>query len=239
MMNRFVVMASVAMITAVSTLAQEPATAEKKQKHVQGSSASVGLGLITISDSVKGVQLSPVSNIAENATGLQLSAFSNVAYDGMKGVQLSALNNIVIGEANGLQLTGFTNQNVGTLKGVEMAFRNMTDTLRGVQIGMFNFVTHDYQKGVQIGLMNYSHDTISKRYGLINVNPNTRIDIMGFAGTSSKANMALRFRNRSTYNIIGVGTHYMGLDEKFSGTLFYRIGQYFQLSPKVSVSGDI
>ena len=92
---------------------------------------------------------------------------------------------------------------------------------------------------MQIGLVNYARDTISKRYGLINVNPKTRIDVMAFGGTNSKANMALRFRNRSTYNIIGVGTHYMGLNEKFSGALFYRIGQYFQLTPKLSLSGDV
>ncbi|MCR4958874.1 MAG: DUF3943 domain-containing protein [Prevotella sp.] len=205
----------------------------------QVSTASVGLGFVNIADSIKGVQLSPVSNIAEHASGLQLSGFSNVAYDGMKGLQLSALNNIVIGQASGLQLTGFTNQNIGTLKGVQIALRNETDTLRGVQLGLFNYVTGDYQKGVQIGLVNYSRDTRSKRYGLVNVNPDTRIDLMAFAGTSSKANMALRFRNRSTYNIIGAGTHYMGLDDKFSGTLFYRIGQYFELTPKLSLSGDV
>ena len=214
-------------------------TGLQAQEQNQQSNSSVGLGLITISDSVKGVQLSPVTNIAEHISGLQLSGFSNVAYDGIKGLQLSALNNIAIGEANGVQLTGFNNQNVGTLKGVQIAFRNQTDTLKGVQVGLFNSVNHDYQNGVQVGLINYSHDTESKRYGLINVNPNTRIDVMAFAGTSSKANMALRFRNRSTYNIIGVGTHYMGLDEKFSGALFYRIGQYFELTPNLTLSGDV
>jgi hypothetical protein len=227
------------MMSVMGVQAQEHAASKGAYKSNQQSSASIGLGLITISDSVKGVQFSPISNIAEHATGLQLSGFSNVTYDGMEGFQLSALNNIVIGEANGFQLSGFTNQNVGTLKGLQVAFRNGTDTLRGVQIGLFNYTTHDYQKGVQIGLMNYSRDTKSKRYGLINVNPNTRIDVMAFAGTNSKANMALRFRNRSTYNIIGVGTHYMGLNEKFSGTLFYRIGQYFQLTPKLSLSADV
>ena len=201
-------------------------------------SSNVGLGVITIADSVTGLQLSPVSNIAEHANGMQLSAFSNVAYGGLKGFQCSVINNIVIGEANGFQLSGFTNQNVGTLHGLQMAFRNETDTLRGVQIGMFN-ISRDYQSGVQVGLVNYTRDTASKRYGLVNINPNTRIDVMGFAGTSSKANIAMRFRNRSTYNIIGVGTHYMGLDEKFSGALFYRIGQYFQLTPRLSVSGDV
>ena len=236
-MKKVITVITVVTMAVLSAQAQEPnnqTTNSPSDQH-----ASVGLGFVNIADSIKGVQLSPVSNIAEHACGLQVSGFSNVAYDGMKGVQLSALNNIVIGEANGLQLTGFTNQNVGTLKGVQMAFRNETDTLRGVQIGLFNYVTHDYQKGVQIGLVNYSRDTQSKRYGLINVNPDTRIDVMAFAGTSSKGNMALRFRNRSTYNIIGAGTHYMGLDDKFSGTIFYRIGQYFNLTPKLSLSGDV
>ena len=236
-MKKIVTVITVAMMAAMSTLAQAPN--DQTTNTPNGQRVSVGLGFVNIADSIKGVQLSPVSNIAEHASGVQLSGFSNVAYDGMKGVQLSVLNNIVIGEANGVQLTGFTNQNVGTLKGVQIAFRNATDTLRGVQIGLFNYVTHDYQKGVQIGLMNYSRDTRSKRYGLINVNPDTRIDVMAFAGTSSKANMALRFRNRFTYNIIGAGTHYMGLDDKFSGTIFYRIGQYFQLTPKLSLSGDV
>ena len=231
-------LAAAVIMAAVSAQAQDQTSAKGAQQKKARSSASVGLGLISISDSVIGVQLSPVSNIAEHATGFQLSSFSNVAYNGMTGFQLSALNNIVIGEAKGLQMAGFTNQNIGILKGVQMAFRNETDTLRGVQIGVLN-TTRDYQKGVQIGLVNYARDTISKRYGLVNVNPKTRIDVMGFAGTNSKANMALRFRNRSTYNIIGAGTHYMGLNEKFSGTLFYRIGQYIELTPKLSLSGDI
>jgi hypothetical protein len=52
-------------------------------------------------------------------------------------------------------------------------------------------------------------------------------------------NVATRYRNKSTYNIFGVGTHFMGLDSKFSGALFYRLGQYWQLTPKLSISGDI
>ena len=71
------------------------------------------------------------------------------------------------------------------------------------------------------------------------MNPKTRIDYMFYGGSATKANLAVRFRNRSTYNILGIGTHYFGLDEKFSGALFYRIGQYFQLSPKFSLSGDL
>ncbi len=207
--------------------------------HAQKSSSNVGLGVISINDSVKGVQLSPISNIAEHSSGVQLAVFSNVGYNGMEGVQLSALNNIAIGGAKGVQLSGFTNQTFGTMRGLQLAFRNQTDTLRGVQLGLFNFIAHDYRSGVQIGFVNFSRDSITKRFGLINISPRTRIDIMGFGGTNSKINLALRFRNRSTYNIIGVGTHYMGLDSKFSGSLYYRIGQYFQLTPKLSLSGDV
>ena len=241
-------MAAAAMMAAVSTQAQDTEKKERRASlginigHRAADSLKVSalnMGLLTITDSLKGVQLSPVSNVAEHASGFQMSAFSNVAYDGMKGFQLSALNNIVIGEANGLEIAGFTNQNVGTLKGMQVAFRNETDTLRGLQLGLFNYITRDYQKGLQIGVVNYSRDTLARRIGLVNVSPRTRIDVMAFAGTNSKANMALRFRNRSTYNIIGAGTHYMGLNEKFSGALFYRIGQYFQLTPKLSLSGDL
>ncbi len=207
--------------------------------HAQKSSSNVGLGVISINDSVKGVQLSPISNIAEHSSGVQLAVFSNVGYNGMEGVQLSALNNIAIGGAKGVQFSGFTNQTFGTMRGLQLAFRNQTDTLRGVQLGLFNFIAHDYRSGVQIGFVNFSRDSITKRFGLINISPRTRIDIMGFGGTNSKINLALRFRNRSTYNIIGVGTHYMGLDNKFSGSLYYRIGQYFQLTPKLSLSGDV
>ena len=74
----------------------------------------------------------------------------------------------------------------------------------------------------------------------MNVNPMTDIDIMLYGGSSTKANIAIRYRNKSTYNIIGgVGTHFMGLDSKFSGAVFYRLGQYVQLTPKLSLSGDI
>ena len=87
--------------------------------------------------------------------------------------------------------------------------------------------------------LNYTRDTIAKKIGLVNINPKTTIDYMAFAGTTSKINGALRFRNRSTYNIIGIGSHYMGLDSKFSGAIYYRLGQYFNITPRLSLSGDV
>ena len=88
-------------------------------------------------------------------------------------------------------------------------------------------------------MINLSYDTLGHKVGLVNINPTTNIDFMLYAGTSSKLNIAARYRNKSTYSIIGVGTHFMGLDSKFSGAVFYRLGQYFDIAPKWSLSGDI
>jgi hypothetical protein len=74
-----------AMVAAMGAQAQQPNDQTTNAPNHQRT--SVGLGFVNIADSIKGVQLSTVSNIAEHAGGLQLSAFSNVAYDGMKGVQ--------------------------------------------------------------------------------------------------------------------------------------------------------
>lgn len=115
---------------------------------------------------------------------------------------------------------------------------NYADSLNGAQIGLLN-IARKRPKGWQVGFVNLSYDTIGHKIGLVNINPTTDIDLMVYAGTSTKTNLALRYRNKSTYNIIGVGTHFMGLDSKFSGAVFYRLGQYFQVTPRLSLSGDI
>ena len=188
--------------------------------------------------SMRGVQVSGISNIARSMNGVQLAGLSNVSSTPMRGVQLSALTNISMGVKRGIQLAGVANVSEAYMRGLQVAPYNYADTLNGSQIGLIN-VCQGHPRGVQIGLVNYSRDTICHKIGLVNVNPKTKIDLMAYAGNLTKGNLALRFRNRSTYNILGVGTHYMGLDEKFSGALFYRIGQYFQLTPKLSISGDV
>ena len=115
---------------------------------------------------------------------------------------------------------------------------SVTYQLNGLQFGVFN-VAESHPKGWQVGLVNYTKDRDGRKIGLVNVNPKTIVDVMAYEGTSSKLNLGVRFRNRSTYSIIGVGTHYMGFDENFSGAIFYRLGQYIQLTPKFSLSGDI
>ncbi len=186
---------------------------------------------------MRGVQLSGVTNLVRGGNGMQLSLISNMSSTSFRGVQLSALSNISMGMKRGMQIAS-SNVCSSYMRGLQLGGYNYADTLNGSQVGLVN-VCVSHPRGVQLGIINYSRDTIAHKIGLVNVNPNTHIDFMMYGGSSTKMNVAVRFRNRSTYNIIGVGTHYFGFGEEFSGALFYRIGQYFRLSPRFSLSGDL
>ena len=197
------------------------------------------VGIVSVQDTTKNFQLGIVSSVAtEGGHGVQLSGATNTSAHLFNGLQLSTVTNITGGMDRGLQFAGLLNVSSTMMRGWQIAAFNYTDSLNGKQIGLFN-IARKRPKGWQIGLVNLSYDSIGRKIGLVNINPTTDIDLMFYAGSSSKANAAVRFRNQSTYNIIGVGTHFMGLDSKFSGTVFYRLGQYLQLSPKWSVSGDV
>ena len=198
------------------------------------------VGLLCHADSLRGVQLGVMSNIAESMRGVQLGALSNIATSPFGGLQLSGISNIAMGVERGVQLSGVLNVSSGHMRGYQMGTYNYADSLSGSQLGLVN-VARSHPKGWQVGIVNYTRDTVAHKIGLVNINPLTQIDLMVYGGTSSKLNTALRFRNRSTYNIIGIGSHYMGLDKKFSGALQYRIGQYFRLMPsgRWSLSGDV
>lgn len=179
-----------------------------------------------------------LNNHTDTLRGVQLNLISNIALSPFHGLQVGGLTNISRGMERGIQLSSMLNVAEGYMRGVQIAPYNYADSVNGTQIGIIN-VAHSHPRGWQVGVINYTHDTIAHKLGLVNVNPKTTIDVMAFGGTGTKFNAAVRFRNRSTYNILGVGTHYTGLDDRFSGALFYRIGQYFQLSPRWSVSGDV
>ena len=199
---------------------------------------NLSIGVTSHTDTLKGVQINALSNYARHTEGLQLSVFSNISPTPMQGVQLSGVSNISMGVKSGLQLAGLLNVSASTMSGMQLGAYNYATGLNGLQLGVFN-VAGFHPKGWQVGIMNYTKDTGGRKIGLINVNPATTVDFMAYGGTSTKLNAAVRFRNKSTYSILGLGTHFMGFEEDFSGAIFYRLGQYFQLSPKLSLSGDI
>lgn len=187
---------------------------------------------------MRGLQCAGLSNIGTGIRGVQLAGFSNVSLSSFRGIQIGGVTNISQGVEKGIQLTALANISSSYMRGLQIGAYNYADTLNGSQIGLFNACI-SHPRGVQIGLLNYSRDTTAHKIGLVNINPLTRIDVMAFGGNSNKTNLALRFRNRSTYSILGFGTHYMGLDKDFSGAIYYRLGQYFTLSPRWTISGDV
>ncbi len=197
------------------------------------------VGIVSVQDTVKAFQLGFISSVAtDGGKGVQLSTLSSTSAQTFNGLQLSAVSNITQGMNKGVQLSGILNVSSAMHRGVQWGAINYADSLNGAQIGLFN-IARKRPKGWQVGLINLSYDSIGHKIGLVNINPMTNIDIMLYGGSSTKTNLAVRYRNKSTYNIFGVGTHFMGLDSKFSGAIFYRLGQYVQLSPKWSLSGDI
>ena len=196
-------------------------------------------GLTTAADGdMRGVQLAGISNIVTHGNGMQAALFTNLSSQPFRGVQLSGVSNTAMGVKRGVQLAAAANICSSSMRGVQLAAYNYADTLSGSQVGLFN-VCLSHPRGVQVGLFNYSRDTVAHKIGLVNVNPKTQVDLMAYGGNSTKVNLAVRFRNRSTYSILGVGTHFFGLDQRFSGAIYYRIGQYFPVNRRLSLSGDL
>ena len=197
------------------------------------------VGIVSAQDTVKGFQFGVISSVApDGGHGFQFGGVSNTSGHTFNGLQMGGVSSITQGMDKGLQMSGILNISSKRMNGWQMGTVNYADSLNGAQIGILN-VTRKHPQGWQVGLVNLSYDSIGHKIGLVNINPATHIDVMTYAGSSTKMNLAARFRNRSTYNVIGVGTHFMGLDSKFSGAVFYRLGQYAQLSPKWSLSGDV
>lgn len=197
------------------------------------------VGIVSAQDTVKGFQFGLISSVTtEGGHGFQFGGVSNTSGHTFNGLQMGGVSSITQGMDKGLQMSSILNISSKRMNGWQMGTVNYADSLNGAQIGIFN-VTRKHPQGWQVGLVNLSYDSIGHKIGLVNINPATHIDLMTYAGSSTKMNLAARFRNRSTYNVIGVGTHFMGLDSKFSGAVFYRLGQYAQLSPKWSLSGDV
>lgn len=191
-----------------------------------------------VGNDMKGLQLSPVSNVAGRARGVQLSGMSNISLNPLRGLQLSTFTNISSGVDKGAQISALVNVASHTVKGFQLSTYNYADTLSGAQVGLIN-VTQGKQKGWQVGLMNICQDSTRRKIGLINISPTTKIDFLLYAGNASLLNAAMRFRNKNTYSIVGLGTPYLGFDKDFSGALYYRIGRYASLSPRLTLSADV
>ncbi len=199
-------------------------------------------GLVNIAgNNANGVVISGLTNITGNkSSGLAVSGIMNINGDDYKGVSVAGLANVTGGANAGLMASGLLNLTSGNAIGLQIAALGnvVADTLKGFQMGILNYATNVW--GVQIGLLNYSRTSFKGvRLGLVNLNPDTRIQMMLFGGNATKLNVAARFRNKLFYTIVGAGSHYLDFDDKFSASFFYRCGLWHTVYKSLSVSGDL
>ena len=183
-------------------------------------------GLVGITGNhAQGVIFSGLTNIVgDNASGVLIGGLLNIVGENLRGVQISGLGNITGENMQGLQISG-----LGNVVG---------EHFTGAQVAPFNFAGKG--KGVQIGLVNYYKNSFDGfQLGLVNANPDTKVQLMLFGGNATKLNVGARFKNNLFYTILGGGTHYLDFSDKFSASLFYRAGLELPLYKQLFISGDL
>lgn len=199
-------------------------------------------GLVNITgDGTRGVTISGLTNIGgDNTSGMLISGFMNVTGNMASGLQLSGAANITGQSFNGMMTSGLLNVVGENMNGLQMAgLANITaEKLNGAQVGIFNYATK--ARGLQIGLVNYyREDMKGLQLGLVNANTDTRVQMMVYGGNVTPANIGVRFKNQLFYTILGVGSFYQNLNDKFSISTSYRAGLAFPIYKGLSISGDL
>lgn len=201
-----------------------------------------GLQIATIQNTnvahARGVMIAGITNFAiGDARGVQLAGVTNMAGSHFSGVQISSGVNIATSSSDLLQLAGMVNVCSGPINGIQIGMGNYAGGVNGIQTGLLNLCGGEV-RGVQVGIINHSKDTSAVKIGLVNINPKTRIQLLTYGGNTTKINTAVRFKNTYSYTIFGIGTHYLGLNDKFSGSLFYRVGAELPLTRRLFLSSD-
>jgi hypothetical protein len=183
-------------------------------------------GLVAIGgNNQSGLMMSGLMNVTDNkASGLQLAGISNITSENYNGVMVSGLLNIAGGNTDGIQLSGLANITGKSLNGLQFGLCNYATKARGLQIGLVNYYREE-MKGFQLGL--------------VNANPDTRVQMLVYGGNVTPANIGVRFKNKLFYTLIGMGTMQKGLNDKFSLSASYRAGLSVDLVKRLSLSGDL
>ena len=183
-----------------------------------------GLANIT-GDNSNGMIVGGLLNITgEKTAGVQLSGLANISGGNFSGVTISGLLNVVGDDMKGLQISGLGNITGGTSAGVQLSPLNVAVRAKGLQIGLVNY---------------YKEKLDGFQLGLVNANPDTKVQMMFFGGNTTKLNLAARFKNKLFYTILGGGTHFLDFSDKFSGALFYRAGLELPVCKQLFISGDL
>ena len=83
------------------------------------------------------------------------------------GIQINLLRNQVTDTLAGWQIGLYNTAGVGDMLGIQTGLWNESQTMYGVQVGLVNLA--DYSKGLQVGLINRVDGMYGYQVGLINI----------------------------------------------------------------------
>ena len=187
-----------------------------------------------------GFHVSGLANIAgDHQKGAAFSGLMNVAGKDMAGVQLTALMNVVGRDNKGVQLAALSNVSVHN-KGLQLSgIANYAERNKGMQVSIANVSNHS-ENGTQIGLVNICGDSLARQLGIVNLKPNTKVQLILSGGNANRFNVSARFVNKRVYTQLGTGMNYGDFTDKISISAFYRTGLIFPLlTNKLDIAGDL
>lgn len=113
----------------------------------KGLSGAQFAGLANVNgDSVQGAHFAGLANVNTGPmSGAQFAGLANVQLGNFKGSQFAGLVNISTRKVSGTQVAGLMNYGKN-IKGLQIGFLNIADTLHGVPIGFFSYVSKGYHK---------------------------------------------------------------------------------------------
>lgn len=173
-----------------------------------------------VTDSIDGFQGAVFTNYSKSNTHGQVSGFANFNFSDTKGPQIAVFGNINTGNLRSAQLAGFANINTNELHGVQVSgFFNYTRKLKGLQLGVFNYVD-SLEKGVSIGILSF----VRNGYHTFEISGNE----------SLYGVLSYKTGTRSFYNILAVGASVKN-DMIYWGW-GYGIGTIVPISSKVDLN---
>ena len=198
-------------------------------------------GLVNIvGNDARGIIATGLVNIVGgNLHGMAVAGMLNINETKVRGIQMSGVGNIASHEVEGLQLSGIFNIATGSVRGIQAAaLLNLAGTtLSGMQVGAMNVAVE--ATGLQVGLVNYYRKRLNGvQLGLVNLNPSTRRQLLLIAGSSTLVSMGMRFKNRTTYTVLTLGSKYHEL-HPFNIAMGYRAGLYLPVTHQLELSGDL
>ena len=179
--------------------------------------AGIALGHLRVRHELKGAALALFFNRVDGpVSGAQGSVGGNLGDNRLRGADVAVGFNHRSGAATGAQIAvGFNYaralegaqlavvNSAGDGSGVESGLVNLAGNLSGVQLGLLNVGTQ--VRGVQIGLVNVADRVDGASLGILNVVGNARTRLVGWADSSARVNIGIKYQHALIFTLISAG----------------------------------